>query len=400
MRSLYLVTALILAALNLRPSIVSVPPLLGTIQEQLGISGAVVSLLTSLPVLCMGIFAPLAVQLNRRWGTDGTIAAALVLIGAATALRFVAVTTGILLLTSLLAGIGIAIVGPLLSGYIKRHFPTRASAMVGLYSTAMVLGAVLSIWLSVPLQTAFHGSWHASLGTWALLAVIALPIWIQLASGARKEAAAQAGNAPGGAVQAERLPVRSYRSWVLTLFFGCMAAIFYSITTWFAPVVQSMGYSRADSANIQSLLTLISLPATLLIPMGVQRFRGRLWWLLGCSIMELVGVLMLIFHINPWLAAIPLGIGTGGLFPIALMLPIDETRSPREANALSAMVQSGGYILGASGPLLIGRLHDISEHFGPALYVLAAGIVVQMLVQLLIGNKSPEERKQGSVLGS
>ncbi|MEK8131630.1 MFS transporter [Paenibacillus filicis] len=380
--------ALLLAALNLRPSIASVPPLLGTIQEQLGISGAVVSLLTSLPVLCMGIFAPLAVKLNRRWGTEGTIMVALILIGAATALRFLAVTTSVLLMTSLLAGIGIAIAGPLLSGYIKRHFPNRASTMVGLYSTAMVLGAVLSIWLSVPLQTLFHGSWNASLGIWALVAVIALPIWVKLAAATKREAPLQAGPAV-----AERLPLTTYRAWVLMLFFGFMAAVFYSVTTWFAPVVQSMGYSKSTAANIQSVLTLISLPATLLIPMGMQRFHGRLWWLLGCSVLELVGVLMLIFHVNPWLAAIPLGIGTGGLFPIALILPIQETGSPREANAWSAMAQSGGYILGAAGPFVMGRIHDVSDHFAPALYVLAGIVVLQIAVQLIIGNKAPVGQK-------
>ncbi|TXK71922.1 CynX/NimT family MFS transporter [Paenibacillus sp. N3.4] len=181
MKKAYLVTALILASLNLRPSITSIPPLLGTIQAELDISGSIASLLTSLPVLCMGIFAMLAVKLNRRWGTEKAILLALILIGFGTALRFFAVSTFTLLITSFLTGVGIAIAGPLLSGFIKQYFPNRASTMVGLYSTAMVIGAVLSIWLSVPLQKAIHGSWNASLSLWALLAVIAVPIWWRLA---------------------------------------------------------------------------------------------------------------------------------------------------------------------------------------------------------------------------
>lgn len=382
MKNVYLVIALILASLNLRPSITSIPPILGTIQEDLGISGSVVSLLTSLPVLCMGLFAPLAVKLNRRYGTERAISIALLLIGAATALRYFAVSTYSLLITSFLTGVGIAIIGPLLSGFIKRHFPKRASTMVGIYSTAMVVGAVLSVWLSVPLQKAFNGEWNVSLSVWALFAIIALPVWLRLASRIKKE-----DSKLQTSENVVRIPLKNRRAWVLTLSFGLMSAIFYSVTTWFAPAVQSMGYSKETAGTMQTMLTLVSLPATLLIPIGVQRFKKRLWWLIGCSILELAGVFMLNMSISPWLAAIALGIGTGGLFPIALMLPIDETRNGMEANTWSAMVQSGGYILGAVGPILIGMIHDFSDSFINAFYVLAIIIVLQIVIQFVIGNK-------------
>ncbi|BBI34113.1 MFS transporter [Cohnella abietis] len=385
MRRNYLVFALILAALNLRPSITSIPPMLGTLQEQLGISGSIASLLTSLPVLCMGLFAPLAVKLNRKWGTEGAIAVALLLIGVGTAFRLFAGSILALLMTSFLAGLGIAIAGPLLSGYIKRHFSNRASAMVGVYSTAMVLGAVLSVWLSVPLQKLMNGSWNDSLAIWAVLAIIALPIWWRLALRMKKEKAKQTEQTR--AVTIDTIPLKKYRAWVLTLFFGLMAAIFYSVTTWFAPAVQSMGYTKETAGNMQSMLTLISLPATLFIPMLVQRFQRRLLWLIVCSVLELIGVLMLNLSVSPWLAAIPLGIGTGGLFPLALMLPIEETRNAGEANAWSSMVQSGGYIMGAAGPFVVGRIHDVSDSFIQAFYVLAVMIVLQIIVQVVIGNK-------------
>ncbi|OBZ15773.1 CynX/NimT family MFS transporter [Bacillus sp. FJAT-26390] len=386
MRIIYLILALVLAALNLRPSITSIPPLLGTIQDELGISGSMISLLTSLPVLCMGIFAPLAVKLNKRWGTEGAMLAALLLIGIGTSLRLIADTISTLLATSFLTGVGIAIAGPLLSGFIKRHFPSRASAMVGVYSTAMVFGAVFSIWLSVPLQKLFRGSWNASLSIWALLAIITIPVWMQLAATKRREQHERI-TVSIAAISTERTPLRNLRAWILTLFFGLMAAIFYSITTWFAPAAISMGYTKETAGSIQTLLTLISLPATLLIPIAVQRFQRRLWWLIGCSLLELIGILMLNLSISPWLAAIPLGIGSGGLFPIALMLPIDETRSVGEANAWSAMVQSGGYILGAAGPILIGRIHDITGSFVQPFYLLGIVIVLQIAVQVLVGNR-------------
>lgn len=383
MKLFYIVLALILASLNLRPPITSISPLMSTIQNDLGLSGMTASLLTTLPVLCMGIFAPFSVRLSRRWGNEGAIVLALVLIGIGTGLRLFVGASPLMMFTSFLSGVGIALAGPLLSSFIKQYFPNRVAAMVGIYSTAMVIGASISVGLSVPLQHMLGGSWRGSLATWALLAFIALPIWLKLTWSARAEQ--QSGHT--SAVIHAPLPVKNRRAWVLTLFFGLMAAIFYSLTAWLAPAIQSQGYSRETAGNIQTLFTLISLPSTLFIPMLVHRYQRRVFWLVGCAMMELIGILMLNLSVSPWLAAIPLGIGAGGLFPIALMLPIDETNNAQEASSWSAMTQSGGYILGALGPLAIGWLHDLTGSFVQAFYGLAIIIVLQIIVQIAIGNK-------------
>lgn len=383
MKLFYIVFALILASLNLRPPITSISPLMSTIQHDLGLSGMTASLLTTLPVLCMGIFAPFSVRISRRWGNEGAIVLALILIGLGTGLRLFVGATPLMMFTSFLSGLGIALAGPLLSSFIKQYFPNRVAAMVGIYSTAMVMGASISVGLSLPLQHALGGSWKGSLATWALLAGIALPIWLKLAYSARTER--QSGQT--SAVIHAPLPVKNRRAWVLTLFFGLMAAIFYSLTAWLAPAIQSQGYSQETAGNIQTLFTLISLPSTLFIPMLVHRYQRRVFWLVGCASLELIGVLMLNLSVSPWLAAIPLGIGAGGLFPIALMLPIDETNTAQEASSWSAMTQSGGYILGALGPLAIGWLHDLTGSFVQAFYGLAIIIVLQIIVQIVIGNK-------------
>ncbi|MYW04127.1 hypothetical protein [Streptomyces sp. SID3343] len=43
-------------------------PLLSRIRDDLGLSGAAVGVLTSLPVLCLGAFAFVGPVLGRRWG--------------------------------------------------------------------------------------------------------------------------------------------------------------------------------------------------------------------------------------------------------------------------------------------------------------------------------------------
>jgi len=64
------VAALFLVALALRPQIIGVGPLIPSIQDDLGISHTEAGLLATIPVLCMGIFAPRLRTSPARWA-DG-----------------------------------------------------------------------------------------------------------------------------------------------------------------------------------------------------------------------------------------------------------------------------------------------------------------------------------------
>lgn len=99
---------------------------------------------------------------------------------------------------------------------------------------------------------------------------------------------------------------------------------------------------------------------------------------------------MLVLHLPMLPAVIFLGIGAGGLFPLALMLPIVETDTPEEAGAWSAMSQCGGYIIGAMGPLLIGVIYDSSGSYMAALLAMLVIIVAMIGVQLLITSRKTE----------
>ena len=79
--------ALVAVAANLRTAITSVPPLLDAISHDLGLSHAAAGALTTLPVLCMGLFAPVASLVAQRLGAERALAVGEVL-------RLVAVRVG------------------------------------------------------------------------------------------------------------------------------------------------------------------------------------------------------------------------------------------------------------------------------------------------------------------
>jgi MFS transporter, CP family, cyanate transporter len=120
-------------ALNLRLTMVSLPPLLPVIQRDLGLSGAAAGVLTALPVLCMALFAPGAHRLAHRVGREATTLGAVALIAAGNGLRLAGSAPAALYGGTLVAGIGIAACGVVLPGWSRstsRGTPARPRAPI------------------------------------------------------------------------------------------------------------------------------------------------------------------------------------------------------------------------------------------------------------------------------
>ncbi|WP_051286771.1 CynX/NimT family MFS transporter [Paenibacillus taiwanensis] len=370
--------ALFAAALSLRPAITAVAPLLGLIRHDLSLNGTVASLLTSIPVLCMGCLSPLSIRLGRRWGLEQVIAWSLILITMGTSLRLVTNSAYFLLATAVLIGFGIATMGPLLSGFMKKYFPAQTAAMVAIYTTALSLGATLGSGLSLPLQMTFN-SWQASLALWSLLAAAALPIWFVV-----MHRQAKAHTLPYIYLQSPTLPWKNTQAWLLTLHFGLLAMIFYSLMAWLPPIMESLGYSHADAAHLLTLYAFVQIPSGFLLQLLLRRVPSKKIWLLCASLMQLLGLALILCSTLPWAAVSICGLGSGMLFSLASLLPVDTASTPEEASSWAAMTQSIGYLIGALGPLLIGWMHDRTHQFGIAMLGLCLLTVVLMGLQILM----------------
>ncbi len=381
-KKIFYLAALFLAALNLRPIITSVASMMSMIQSDLGVSALTASLLTTLPVLCMGVFAPVATKLSRRFGLERTLFFSIFLITIATGLRGTSQTVTILLMTAFAGGVGISFAGPLLSSFIKKYF-LKSPGIVSVYSISMTVGAALASGLTIPIYLRSEHNLPLALSCWAILGVIAMILWLGLA---RQNQQADLADVP------LRLPLRNKKAIQFTLFFGFMSSMFYSLTAWISPIALDFGNSPQYAAMLLTIFTLIQIPVALLVPNIVNRLGKPKLFLILCSLSELIGLIFLLLPMPILPAVIFLGIGAGGLFPLALMLPIIETRTPEEAGTWSAMSQMGGYIMGGFGPFLIGLIFDISGHFQAAIVAMLAIVMLMIGVQLSmkLGKKRDE----------
>jgi MFS transporter, CP family, cyanate transporter len=382
--------ALFVAALNLRPAINSISPLIEIIQSELHMNASSASLLTSIPVLCMGIFSPVAAKLANRFSLEYVIGWSLAVIGIGTIIRLFTHTSIFLLITAFLAGIGIAAASPLLSGFIKKYFPNSSAFMISIYTAALAVGAGMASGGVAPIQHLVD-SWQIALAAWSLLALIAIIIWILVVLPQKKKD--RAIQTFGGAA---KLPWNQWNAWLLTFSFGGMSFIFYSLTAWLPPIVENMGYSKIYAANLLVIFMLLQVPANLAIPYLLKKIPSRLFWLVTAAIFELIGFAMISLSFLPWLAACFIGLGAGGLFAMNLLLPIDVTTTHQEAASWSAMVQAVGYIIGSFGPIILGTVNDMTGSFSYSIFVLIAVNLLMIVMQFLSVKRNFKQEKVAS----
>lgn len=370
--------ALILAAFNLRPGLTSVSPVLHGVTKDLGMSSTLASLLTSIPLVCFGFCSLFAGRLANRYQPEKMITLAITCIGIATFLRAFTNSSIYLLITALLIGAGIGVVSPLLSGFIKSHFPDKAASMISIYSTSMVVGASISIGLTTPLQHWFNHSWKNGLAFWSILALLAIPLWLMVIKQSRVPASNFSQKTKTS------LPLKNKKAWLLTSFVGIVTLLFYCFAAWLPAIVEEKGWTPAFGGLVGTIAMIAQLPATLLLPSLLKVLPSRRFWITTFTLSIIIGLSLLCFtNVTPIVSSICLGVGAGGLVSLTLLLPLDMASSPMEASTWSAMTQAIGYMIGAVGPFIIGFLHDYLGSFVPTLYLL----IIIGFIAILLGWK-------------
>jgi len=376
-----LLAALLLAAVNLRPAITSLSPVIERIAEELTLSRAFISLSTALPVLCMGLLAPLAPRLALRFGLVRTVFCCLLLIALALMVRLTAHIPAVLIGTALLAGAAIAVAGPLLSGFIKQHFAWQNGGILAAFSFAMALGGASGAVLGVPVTHLLGNDWALGLAFWALPALLAVLLWWRLPNHPT-EASEQGG----------KLPWRSARAWLITGFFALQAGLFYALATWLLARYLEVGFSDLHAHFLFDAFMLVSLPSAWILPWLAQRLNAHYPLLLLSALCSLVCLVAITLFPLLWpeLFALLLGFGLAGSFALSLVLPLFEAHSPLAVSQLSAMMLCAGYSLGSLTPIALGAGRDLFANYQMPFLLLCAFALLLCLLAFALQIKNPK----------
>ena len=367
------VACIVLVAVDLRPGIVSIGPMLEQIRGEFGLSNTQASLLTAIPNLLMGLLALPAPWLARRHGRDKVILVALGVLALATLARAFVGTTALLLATTAGVGAGIAIAGALIAGFAKERFPRHVTLLMGLYAMSLGLGSTLAAAVTGPLAT--FGGWRLGVGAWALPGLTAIAAWACVADSERGRLAPE-----GAPAQVRRgHPAGSPKAWLVALYFATNNFLFFGLLSWIVPMYRESGAAPATTHLALACFTtafMLSNPLPALVGRTDDR-RGVVGLFAGIALAGICAM-ALAPHWMPLAAIALIAVGIGASFAIGMTLPLDHASSPDEANSWNSFVLSVGYILGAAGPVALGLLRDLTGNFHAALWALAAAAAFEL----------------------
>lgn len=377
MHPVAVLVALILLAINLRPALAGVGPVLGLIGGGLHLNGSQLALLTTVPVLCFGLLAPVAPRLVGTVGIDRTVVLAVAALTVGLLIRVVPDALA-LFAGTVVAGCGIAIANVLMPAIVKRDFPTRVGPVTGTYTTVLNLSAALSAAVAAPL--AVRGGWRLSLGVWVVPALVALLLW-------SRHATRSGGREPSAPSVGAWALLRSRRARALVAFTASQSVIYYSILSWLPSIYESHGYSSRAAGWMLSIINITSAPVALVIPVLASRSRSQVPHVVIVATSAALGICGVLFlpTTMPLLWAVLIGTGQGGAFPLALTMFVLRTTHAQQTANLSTIAQCLAYLVAASGPLLIGLLHDRTGSWRPGIVALLACAVVELAAGIIAG---------------
>lgn len=373
-----LLAGVALAAANMRPAVTSLASILGEVRDSLGATSTWASIVTSVPTLCFGVAGIGAPLLARRWGMNRVVGGSLALLTAAMIARVLGGPWTLLAGTVLVCA-AIAMCNVLIPVVVKESFPGRVGLATGLYTTAMAAGGATGSAITPWLNSA-TGNWRWSLATWMVVALAALCVWVP---GTRKRPVAKVVNDPKGE---RRSLMRNPLAWLITFYFAMQSTIAYVVMGWLPEVFKGAGMDATSAGALLGVLLLIGVPINMVLPPLVTRTRGQSGWALLMGTLMFAGLLGLLLAplAAPVLWAVLIGIGMSA-FPLALVMISLRTRNAADTGQLSAMAQSIGYLIAASGPFLFGMLHDVTATWTVSLIAALVIVVAQTIVGMLAG---------------
>lgn len=361
-----------LLALNLRGPFVAVAPVVDVMQVDLGFSPVMLGLLTSIPVLCFALAAPLASLAARRFGAEFAVTLTILGVLAGVIVRS-AGGPALVVAGTVLIGLAITIGNIAVPLIIRRDFsPLRQGTAMGVYTAAMNVGSFLASVVTAPL--AELAGWRVALAAVGILAVAAIAFWT-LAVGVRGAFVRSDAGVAGG----QDRPAVQGSAWItagLTAGFAGQAFAYYAVTAWLPSYLNDeLGMSASAAGAGSSIFQILAIVGSLGVPFAAKYFStttaavtlGVLWTAVPAGLLLAPGLW--------WLWSVCGGIAQGGGITLIFIAIIKLARDQASAGRMSATVQGVGYCFGAVSPPLVGFVRDASGSWTPALLLILASVL-------------------------
>ncbi len=330
----------LLISFNLRMSFAAANPLLVFLMKDLGLDITDSSLFALLPVMILGVAAPIGSRLTAFIRPRVLIIYALTLAMVGVVWRSYGGITGLFAGTAFI-GLGLGITGSVILGVVKEIFPKRSPEMMGAYTACISLGTAIGSGTADPIAIAL-GGWQLGLLFWGLPLLLATILWAELTF-------AEPDRGQHHIVQARIRPLlRNRKAWMITLYYVTRVAGAWLLIVWIATLMRQRGLPLEEAGIILAINTAFMIPSSVLYLRLEHALGGRKPTIVISIITTVIASsLLLNGPVNYWpLFTIFLGLGLGALFTLGMTLIVDSSADSETTIALSGMSQGIGFIIG------------------------------------------------------
>lgn len=392
MTVLGLIVAAFTMSLIMRSTFVALAPVSDVLGADLGLDPAGMGLLMAIPVLCFGLFSPIASIIIARAGANFAMTAMFLGVALGIIVRSAGGTAAAFVGTIIL-GAAITVGNVVLPVLVRRDAPPkRAGIATGVFIAGANVGSLVSTVTTVPLVGAI--GWQLALGSWVLVVAASLAVWVVIIRPRHAfRLAPEAGLTPAAVletppIEAVPAPMLRERTWgsltavALLVGFGAQTFSYYGLTAWLPSLLADrLGIDAAEAGGAAGIFQICAIVGSLAAPLVAARL-GSFVAVMGIALCWVAVPLGLLFAPEGWALWITLGgIAQGGGITIVLTLVTEVARSHSHVRRLSAFVQGGGYALGATGSIVLGAAFGATGAWTlPLVIVLGSTLTYGVLV--------------------
>ena len=385
-----LVSAFVMA-FAIYSTILCVPPMEHILKEELVLTHTQASLLFTAPILMLIVAAIPGGLLADRIGIRKAAGIGAIIIAVGAILRGTTTSYSSLLAFTLISGIGIGLSYPnlpkLVSAWAARE---KAGVATGIFATGMMAGAALALAITMPIVFPVTNTFQGAFLIWSIPPIIAAILWWALVR-----------EPPRNSIHDElasryktplRQVLRNKNLWLVAILFLLEAFFFYSWTGW-SPALMMLKGATPDFAGLIVSITLwVGIPTVLLMPRLAYKLglRKPFIWLPSIIIAIITYAAIHIDLSLSWLIMVLVGIADNTRFVTILALPV-ELMPKEEVGTASGVVLSLGYIGAIIGPLIGGRILDVTGSLDLLLLILSVVSIATVVIVLRLpetGNKA------------
>lgn len=358
-----------ICGVSLRLTVLSVPPVISLIQQDLNLSGTEIGLLSGMPVVVFAIFAAPGSFVVARMGVHGALVCGLLIAAGGTLLRIGVANAWQLYLTTMLMSVGIAIMQPSMAAAVREWAPERSVFGTAVYTNGLIMGEIIPVATMLPFVLPyFSESWRLALGVWAVPLIAAA---VTVAIFAPRSAANTAGKVSVG-----WLPKWNSRlNWRIGITLGSITSAYFCLNGFLPARLNAIGHQELISAALTGL-NAGQVPASFLLLLTADKLQGKRWPYLVLGALSSACVVGILTTASAWTVfwASLAGFSLGAALALGLALAPLLCDNPNDV----ALTSAAAFAIAYGFAMLVSFISGVAWDL--------AGNVNAVLIPILLGS--------------